>query len=231
MLLLLLAAAQAKPLTSAEFDDTAHTLAPGQNQIDVFRVSQFAITDQVELKTTLVGGIGEGGGWLNGPNVGVEYALREGKDGALSLAGTVSSSWLFGSQSGSAGVNWTLGGPKSNRLNLSARVGLVSDTVDNNRVNALTSRLYASAHWYIDTNTTWRFYAGVDPYQSVVNEAYVGSFGAEWNHAWQDSWRLAVGLQYQDTGRFSEALARVNIGSENLPPVLPLPSVNLWYFW
>ena len=231
MLLLLLTAAQAKPLTSAEFDDTAHTMGPGQNQIDVFRVSQFAITDQVELKTTLLGGIGEGKGWFNGPNVGVEYAIYEGKEGALSLAGSVASGWLFGSQNGSAGVNWTLGGPKSSRFNLIARVGFKSETVDNNRVNGLTSRVYASAHWYINDDTTWRFYAGVDPYNTVLNEAYVGSFGAEWNHAWQDSWRLAVGLQYLDTSRFEEPLDRVNISSENLPPVLPLPSVNLWYFW
>jgi hypothetical protein len=235
MLLLLLAAAQAKPLTSPEFDDTAHTLAPGQNQIDVFRVSQFAITDEVELKTVILGGAREKQSWFWGPNVGVEYAIREGKQGALSVEGFVGSTWLFGRQSANAGVNWTTGGPKSSRFNLSANVGFA--TSDENaagvkeRTNSLNTELYASAHWYINDGTTWRFYVGVDPYNSVLTESYAGSFGAEWNHAWRDNWRLAVGLQYRDSTWLAEGLNDFNGGGENLPPVLPLPSVDLWYFW
>lgn len=231
MLLLLLASAHAKPLTSAEFDDTAHTLGPGQNQIDVFRTSQFAITDQVELKTILLGGIGEGGGWITGPNVGVEYAIQEGKQGALSVQGHLATSWLFGSQRANAGVNYTLGGPKTNRLNVRARVGVTSEESDGERVNAMTSLLYVSAHWYINTNTTWRFYGGVDPVNTVLAETYVGNFGAEWTHAWQENWRIAAGLQYRDTTVIAQGLNRVNIATDNLPPVMPLPSVNLWYFW
>ncbi|MFT5586181.1 MAG: hypothetical protein ACI9VR_003778 [Cognaticolwellia sp.] len=231
MLLLLLVAAQAKPLTSAEFDDTAHTLAPGQNQIDVFRVSQFAITNEVELKTVLVGGINERRGWLRGPNVGVEYAIREGKQGALSVEGFVSTSWLFASQAANAGMNWTTGGPKASRFNLSANVGFGTAEQDSVRTNTLNTELYASAHWFINDGTTWRFYGGVDPYNSVLSESYVGSFGAEWNYAWMDSWRLAVGLQYRDSTWLANGLENLNGGGENLPPVLPLPSVDLWYFW
>lgn len=231
MLLLLLTAAQAKPLASAEFDDTAHTLAPGQNQIDVFRVSQFAITNEVELKTVILGGVRERQGWLRGPNVGVEYAIREGKQGALSVQGFVGTSWLFTSQTGSAGVNWTTGGPKSSRFNLSANVGFETAVENNVRASSLNTELYASAHWYINDGTTWRFYVGVDPYNSVLTESYAGSFGAEWNYAWMDNWRLAVGLQYRDSSWLAEGLNNFNGSGQNLPPVLPLPSVDLWYFW
>ncbi len=69
MLFLLISMAQAKNLSSAEFDDTAHTLAPGQKQIDVFRTSQFAISNELELKTSILG-------LLGGPNAGIEYALN-----------------------------------------------------------------------------------------------------------------------------------------------------------
>jgi hypothetical protein len=231
MLFLLLAAAQAKPLTSAEFDDSAHTLAPGQNQIDVFRVSQFAITNEVELKTVILGGVRERQGWLRGPTVGDAYAIQEGKQGALSVQGFVGTSWLFTSQTASAGVNWTTGGPKTSRFNVSANVGFGTSEKDSVRTNSLNTELYASAHWFIDNRTTWRFYAGVDPYNSVVSEAYVGSFGAEWNHALQDNWRLAVGLQYRDSGWLADGLQEFNGSGENLPPVLPLPSVDLWYFF
>lgn len=231
MLFLLLTAAQAKPLTSAEFDDTAHTLAPGQNQIDVFRVSQFAITNEVELKTVLIGGIRQNQGWLRGPNVGVEYAIREGKQGALSVEGFVGTSWLFGSQTASAGVNWTSGGPKTSRFNLSANVGFGTAESDGVRTNTLNTELYGSAHWFINQDTTWRFYVGVDPYNSATSESYVGSFGAEWNHAWRDNWRLAAGLQYRDSTWLADGLENLNGGGENLPPVLPLPSIDLWYFW
>ncbi len=231
MLFLLLASVQAKPLTSAEFDDSAHTLAPGQNQIDVFRVSQFAVTNEVELKTVVLGGINERRGWLRGPNLGVEYAIREGKQGALSVEGFVSTSWLFASQSANAGINWTSGGPKTTRFNLSANVGFGTSEAEGERINSLNTELYASTHWFINNGTTWRFYAGVDAYNSVLTESYVGSFGAEWNHAWQDNWRLAVGLQYRDSGWLAQGLENLNGGGDNLPPVLPLPSVDLWYFW
>ena len=97
MLFLLITMAQAKNLSSAEFEDTGHTLAPGQKQIDVFRASQFAISNELEISTVILGntGIDSRGGLLAGPNVGIEYAIQEGKQGALSVNANLMSDWQF----------------------------------------------------------------------------------------------------------------------------------------
>lgn len=226
MLFLLISMAQAKNLSSAEFDDTAHTLAPGQKQIDVFRTSQFAISNELELKTSILG-------LLGGPNAGLEYALNEGKQGALSLGAYASTDWRFNSQSLSGGVNWTKGGPGTNRFNLSGAVSLATSKVDgvDERVNAVGTTAYASYHAVVSKQATWRFYGSVDPLNSARASSFVGGAGFDWNRGLGEAARISLGLQLIPTTQFVQALDAADADSSWVPVLLPLPSFDLWFTW
>lgn len=221
-LLLALTTAQAKPLTSSEFDDTAHTLKEGQKQIDVFRESQFAISKELELKTTFLS-------WVVGPNAGLEYAIRQNKQGALSVGANASTGWLFGSQAVSGNVRWTKGGPKGNRVNLAAGVGVGTASVDGERYFAPSTMLYWSYHLSTNKKTVWRFYAEADPYNAVQLKTFVGNAGAEWTRGFGDAGRVALGFKYQDTTRLVTWVDRADGDSSNLPAMLPLPSLDLFF--
>lgn len=234
MLLLLITMAQAKPLSSAEFEDTGHTLAPGQKQIDLFRSSQFAISDELELNTVILGAIGRDtkAGWFAGPNAGVEYAIQEGKQGALSVGANLATNWQFNSQTVGGNVTWTKGGAVKNRINLSGGLSLATVKIENiDRVNTLGTNLYASYHIVPSKKTTWRIYGGIDPLNTGRSETFVGTLGFDWNHGMGDSARIMLGLRLQSTDRYVAALNEIDADSSWVPAVFPVPTANVFFTW
>lgn len=234
MLLLLITMAQAKPLSSAEFEDTGHTLAPGQKQIDVFRSSQFALTDELELSTVILGNTGRDarGGLLAGPNFGLEYAIQEGKQGALSLGVNVASDWRFTGQTLGGNVTWTKGGAVKNRLNLSGGVSVSTVKVEGaDRVNAPGTSLYASYHIVPKKQTTWRVYGGLDPLNTVRAESFVGTLGFDWNHGFGEAARVSLGLQLEAPTRLVTVIDNFDGDSSWVPTLFPVPKANLFFTW
>jgi hypothetical protein len=248
MLLLMMTIAQAKNLSSGEFDDTGHTLAAGQKQIDVFRASQFAISNELELSTVILGNTGRDtrGGLLAGPNLGLEYAIQEGKQGALSVGISLASNWQFTGQTLGGNVTWTKGGPGSNRFNLSGGGSVATSKVEvavacvqepcsseseRVRVNAPGTSLYASYHIVPSKKTTWRIYGGLDPLNTVRSEAFQGSLGFDWNHGFGESARVSLGLRLQTPTRLIAVFDRFDVDSSGLPAVFPVPTANLFFTW
>ncbi|MFT5586182.1 MAG: hypothetical protein ACI9VR_003779 [Cognaticolwellia sp.] len=234
MLLLLITMAQAKPLSSAEFEDTGHTLAPGQKQIDVFRASQFAISDALELNTVILGAVGRDtrSGWLAGPNAGLEYAIQEGKQGALSVGVSLASDWQFTGQTLGGNLTWTKGGAVKNRFNLSGGASVTTFKVENvDRVNAVGTNLYASYHIVPSKKTTWRIYGGLDPLNTVRSETFQGSLGFDWNHGFGEAARVSLGLALQTPTRLIAIIEGADGDSSWLPAVFPVPTADLFFTW
>jgi hypothetical protein len=237
MLFLLITMAQAKPLSSAEFEDTGHTLAPGQKQIDVFRSSQFAISNELELNTVILGNTGRDsrGGWLAGPNVGLEYAIQEGKQGALSVGVNVASNWQFNAQTLGGNVTWTKGGAVKNRVNLSGGASVTTSVFEgvdgSERVNTPGTSLYASYHIVPSKQTTWRIYGGLDPLNTARSEAFQGSLGFDWNHGFGEAARVSLGLRLQTPTRLIAIIEGADGDSSWLPAVFPVPTANLFFTW
>lgn len=235
MLLLLITMAQAKPLSSAEFEDTGHTLAPGQKQIDVFRASQFAISDELELSTVILGNTSSReslGGLLAGPNFGLEYAIQEGKQGALSVGVNLASDWKFTGQTLGGNVTWTKGGAVKNRLNLSGGVSVTTAKVAGaDRLNTPATSLYASYHIVPSKQTTWRIYGGLDPLTTVRTESFNGALGFDWNHGFGEAARVSLGLRLQTPTLLISVIESVDGDASWLPAVFPVPTANLFFTW
>ena len=234
MLLLMMTIAQAKNLSSGEFEDTGHTLAAGQKQIDVFRASQFAISNELELSTVILGNSGRDarGGLLAGPNLGLEYAIQEGKQGALSVGVSLASDWQFTGQTLGGNVTWTKGVPGSNRFNLSGGGSVATVKLENvDRVNVPGTSLYASYHIVPSKKTTWRIYGGLDPLNTVRSEAFQGSLGFDWNHGFGESARVSLGLRLQTPTRLIAVFDSLDVDSSGLPAVFPVPTANLFFTW
>lgn len=228
-LLLSLSTAHAEPLASSELPNTGHTLPKGAAALHVFGSSAVAVTDALELKSNLLGLIG-------GPNLGLEYALKEGKKGAMSLGVSGSTNWRFSTQSISGNYIYTMGGPLENRLNLSAGGGYIHGHIDGTDINGNvveidisgpTTSLSAGYDIVPKPRTAFQLYAAADPYNCIVGKAFYGSAGATWNHSWERA-RLRLGLVVVPTGDTQSVVDALGLDFD-LPPVLPLPTFDVWW--
>ena len=108
--------AQATPLESAEFYNTAHTLDKGAKVIHPLFPSTFGVSDGVNLETTFLG-------WFGGPNIATEIGFVNTDSMAVSAKAIFSSAWDFSAFSSVGGqLNYTSGGPLTNRFNASGGV-------------------------------------------------------------------------------------------------------------
>lgn len=227
--LLLLNVALAEPLASSELPNTGHTLPKGAVAVHIFGNTGIGVTDAVELKTSLLGLIG-------GPNLGVEVALKEGKKGAFSLGANANSNWRFTSQSFGGNFIYTMGGPLENRLNLGLGGGYTrgyvggldanGDAIEVDVAGPSTS-LLIGYDIVPKPRTAWQLYAGVDPYNSVTGRTFAGTAGFTWNHSWEVA-RLRLGAVVVPTGDAQAVLDAAGLGV-NLPPILPLPTFDVWW--
>lgn len=227
--IMLLGVALAEPLASSELPNTAHTLPKGAGAIHIFGTSGVGVTDALELKASLLG-------LLGGPNLGAEYAFQEGKKGAMSVGVSANSNWRFTTQSFSGTFNYTMGGPLENRLNLSAGGGYARGYLRALDANgdeytysvAGPSTLIAVGYDVVPKpRTAWQFAVSLDPYHSVQGRTFSGVASATWNHSW-DVARVRLGAVIIPTGEVQQVLDDAGLGI-NLPPVLPLPTFDVWW--
>src|SRR5687768_16233432 len=79
---------QRQQVTMADVPTNAFTNRAGTVMIHPFADSSVSVTDQLELKTSLLG-------LIAGPNVGAEYALIQDPDFGVSLEPHASADWSF----------------------------------------------------------------------------------------------------------------------------------------
>lgn len=205
------------PLASGELEGTAQVLEEGQSQISLGTTYSRGVTEDLQLGTSIIG-------WLAGANVFGELQVLEQDSSALSVSGSVYYLWR-----GAAGVSvvptYTLGAAGEDRVNLSAGVSYVSSGGIGVPVNV-------SYDLVTSPQTTFRFRGQTD-----LGAAVAGSpgflVGANWNHGW-DHYRLALGLDVTRGGvdaTTEEAAALVNLDTSDLPPILPLPYIRMWWVW
>jgi len=216
--------ANAAPLESAEFYNTAHTLSKGTRVIHPILPSVFGVSDKVDLKTSFFA-------WLGGPNLSTEVGLMRTDSMAISVDAVTNYGWLGGSSAGAV-VNFTSGGLLSNRINTS--VGAVQSF--GQEVDYLSVPVTLGYDLVKSEDVTIKF-EGATQYRArtfvgalIIEGGQSGSVGVSWNKGW-DYFRFRGGLTAY-YGSFDQQTeeAILKFGYERSSLFLPLPSLQIWWF-
>ena len=209
--------AEATPLESAEFYNTAHTLKKGEKVIHPIMPSMFGISDGVNLKTSFLA-------WFGGPNLTSEIGFVNTETSAISADIIFSSAWDFSTVSSVGGqLNYTSGAPLTNRFNASA--GLIRTNISG--ISALSMPITLGYDIVSSESTTVQF-TGASDIGRFIDGGASGSIGAAWNKGW-DTYRIRLGITaaYLDIDEQTQQLLE-EFGVE-LPNFIPLPNFQMWW--
>lgn len=213
-------------LISGEFDNTAHTLRAGTNQLYLGTQYYRGITEELQVGTSALG-------WISGANVSAEYAIMQSDENALSVSGEAAYYWSGGYLVGLK-PTFTLGGQKTNRFNASLGINyskIVIEGLGNGEsleIGGLSVPLHLSYDLVPNEKTTFRFRFESD-IKSAISDTFVFKGGAAWNHGW-DRYRLALGVDMTNWGlaELQDVAELLGVG-ENLPSVYPIPYIRMWW--
>lgn len=223
-------------MTMGDLSDSAFTNKGGTFVLHPITPSAFSITDNMEVKTSLLGLIG-------GPNLSLEYAVMQTPDMAFSIEPGGSATWGFNSFSGALNAHFSTRAGGSNFFSANAGGGygyhgdLQSVDVNGNPIvipAASTISVPVSLNYAIqsDPHTIWEIYAYTDALALATAPIKTGSVGFNWYHAF-GGFRLGLGLDFL-VGTIPDALiSALKAVNVNLPPlaIIPLPDVTLgWKF-
>lgn len=226
-----------RKIAAAEFPNSARTLKQGAMVLSpLIQPSSYGISNKVQLLLPIVP-------QMLGPQLAVRYDFKNTKKADLAIEPFVSSNWSLSGVTAGANVRYTMevtGG----RLNLGAGAGFSTtlDTVesvaqggtsglDSNDIptSGLTStNVELGYDMVVDDKTVWRFLGAVDPYLTSQGVS-TGMAAANWNHSFNESFRLGLGL-----GVYAGGCTGLSILSEagidmKARTVTPLPTVELWW--
>ena len=209
--------AEATPLESAEFYNTAHTLKQGEKVIHPLLPSMFGVSDSMNLKTSFLG-------WLGGPNISSEIGFSESETSAMSADVIFSSSWDFSSASSVGGqLNYTSGGPLTNRFNASA--ALLRNSVAGDSSLSIPISL---GYDIVSSESTTIQFTGASNIGTFIDGSASGSIGAAWNKGW-DSYRIRLGLTAAYLSIDEQTQEVLEEFGVDLPSFLPLPEFQMWW--
>jgi hypothetical protein len=217
---LLIGLAQAQAPDSAEFTDTAHTLPKGDMVIYLFTPSAYAITDQLNAKTSLLG-------LLGGPNAEVEINLFDDSEQAFSLGVSAAAGWITHIQGANLLTYYTLGGQQGRRLNAAVMPGFLRDGTGSEAVYLGKLPLRLSVHQPIREKAQVAVYVNGDPLSTMQFGRLALSGGAEVS-ATQDRLRLAAGLMLINGQIIRDGLEEDFGDVSWIPAVFPLPILRVW---
>lgn len=223
MLSMLLNTAQAEetPLISGELSGTGHTLRAGDNQLYLGTVYARGLTAQMEVGANALA-------LIDGPNVFAEYALMQSDENAFSIGASASASWNFSSLSASVSPTYTIGGQRSDRINigLSYQLNRFSDDVSTSTAHGLPLRF--SYDWLPSKQTTVRFLASSNV-AALLDGQFTFTTGAVWYHGW-NRFRIGAGLLVTNAGlQDLQEIADLFEFEGDLPAVYPLPYLRMWW--
>lgn len=231
------ATSSAPPKTELQMGDlpnNAFTTYSGTYIIHPILPSSYAVSDNLEMKTSLLG-------LLGGPNFAAEYALVKNSDMALSIEPAVGATWLFSGYSGGATLRYS---QKTGSGFFNANVGgsyalvpgLTTVTTSGTTTAAATSAFFIPVNVgysiVASPHTIWDFRVATDV-SSILNGALLASGGFTWYHSFGGSFQLGLGLDVFVGGVSSAAaslLSTFGIASNTLA-VFPVPDLTLtWKF-
>jgi hypothetical protein len=223
-------------MTMGDLPDSAFTNRAGTFVLHPIASSALSISDNVELKTSVLGLIG-------GPNLSAEIALVQTPDMAVSLEPGLSSSWGFGSYNAGINANFSthIAGPHFFSAHAGAGYGYhgvmtITDTAGNEVTIPAGSTISVpvSVNFDIqsDPYTIWDFYAVSDAVTLATAPVKTGSIGFNWYHSF-GGFRLGLGVDLVVGTIPAEVANALKAAGVTPPPlaVFPLPDVTLgWKF-
>lgn len=223
-------AADEVALTAGELRDNAFTVEKGEVTFHPLLRSHIGLTDRVDLKLPFLGEI-------LGPRGSIELGLVRSDHFAFSVEPEVAFGWRFRTRTAGGTGRITFGGPLSHRLNVNAgafyiRLGqAVENSTTGDVVITYSESVLVPVNVGFDLvvadRTTLRFLAATEAL-AVAGGDLFGSAGFNWNHAFGDDFRLSLGVVVTTTG-LPDSLHLIGVEPLNLPPVLPLPTFELWW--
>jgi hypothetical protein len=218
-------------LDSGEFRNTADTTEKGAFIFHPLLRSSYGISDHVDVKVPILGFL------LGGPRGSFEAQLVDSDAVKVSIEPEVAASWNFRNYgaTGNLRLTFMLG---ENRFNLSAGAGYgrtyikdTDPTTDGDQTSDVTGLgLPVNVGFDLVSSdaTTIRFVANTNVY-TLTAGVFAATVGANWNHAFGDTFRLSLGvvLLVGVIPGYYQALE--DAGLPPIPPVLPFPTFELWW--
>jgi hypothetical protein len=218
--------AEGTPIISGELEGTGHTLRAKDNQIYLGTYYARGVTPDLELGTSVLG-------WLFGANLSAEYAFIQSKEQALSGSLSLGYDW-DGGYNISLTPTYTLGGQKTNRLNVSLGYGLYSDMFTDTegveyRSNSSTIPLTVSYDIASGLERSVFRFGATSNILGVIDGSPVFNVYGKWHYGWE-TYRLSLGLLLTNSGISDLEQALEVAGVDwSPPPLIPIPTVSMWW--
>lgn len=211
-------------LEMGDLPNNAFTLRGGTALLHPILHSGYGITDNLEVKTSILG-------LIAGPNVTLEYGLRLGENTAVSIEPGVSASWNFAGfgVGGLARVSQRLG----ETMYFNVNAGAVYSSIRLPQQPAITNvNVPVSASFNLQTSphTIWDFRAGADV-RSLLGPNRLGTVGFAWYHSFGGVFQLGLGLDLLIGGLPEEVISLARQFNVTLPQlvVFPLPDITFGF--
>ena len=212
------------PLTSAEVGNSAHVLEDGYKFHTLGLKYSLGLNDTTQLNVRTL---------YEGPGAGLEKMILDQDRHAASVYLDLTAFYLR--DGGYAGIEggaiYTLGGPDTHRLNLSAGASYRRTYFSPEPIFELTTSVGLAWHLRASDKTTVELYGTVDPYNTLTGSALEGSAGVRWIHAfWREDWsdvRVSLGLEMRTGETWESVLAAAGLDVD--VPVMPLPTASVWW--
>lgn len=169
-------------LQMGDLPDNAFTTFQGTTILHPFLPSSFALSDQLELKSSALG-------WFGSPNIGVEYALIKNTNMALSIEPSVSTVWARNGFEGAVILRYSQRtGAGFFNANLGASGGRYTLVSGLSVPFSLGYSVVASPH------TIWDFRVASLNALTLLKGTFIGYGGFTWYHSFGSIFQLGLGL-------------------------------------
>lgn len=212
-------------LHMGDLPGNAMTLRGGTLLLHPILPSGFGITDNLEIKTSLLGLFG-------GPNVVAEYSLMLGEGTALSIEPGLSTGWGFQTFTGAAQVRFTqrLGDNMYFNANAGGSYTQLPATDTTPAVGLISVPVSVGFDIQTSPHTIWDFRAGTDV-MSFSGLLPYGTVGFAWYHSFGGSFQLGLGLDLF-VGRMPDLLVQVaQLANISLPALAIIPVPDITFGW
>lgn len=218
------------PIESGEFRNTAQTTPKGAFLFHPLLMSQYGITDRLDIKAPILGSL------LQGPIVAVEFQLVQTDAVALSIEPAAHVGWNpknFGA-GGMVRATMAVG---TNRLNLSLGANYAQTFIRDTDLNTAGDQSLTASGVHVPINVGFDIViSDMTTLRAVINTevplngAAFGAIGAfNWNHAFGEHFRLQLGVAIIGGGILDVPAAVTDQVDMPTWIVLPAPTFELWW--
>lgn len=205
-------------LQMGDLADNAFTTFQGTTILHPFLPSSFAISDNLEVKSSFLG-------WFSAANLSLEYAIIKNKNTALSIEPSVATVWQLAGLNASALLRFSqrAGGGFFN-LNAGATFS------QNPLLGGVTVPLSLGYSLVASPHTIWDFHVNSVDALTLAAGYFLGSGGVSWNHSFGGIFQLGLGVN-AFVGTFPTQLVSIlnALGINYAAAVFIAPDVTLTF--